>query len=448
MMRKQTGPRRVTTGLTIASLGFQVAALAAGANAQTVNLGPIAPASVGASGPTTPAEGYKRAVEGGPSFDSPGPPDGSVFALTETAVKITNLPSKSVVAADATTNADGATVTVLNRAADEIEIQVPGLAIDAKLKLHDGFSSLSPGEIKFGSTGLTNGGFLRLNTFGDDLNYAILGQWSVARTKYGPDTNAAYFMIGFQTPLESMPTTGAAVYRGFGDVNGTVLIQDGQTGTLTGNGLLVANFAKDTVTGVLSDIRVIAAATGTTNLQAFAWDTVSLSGTISGDLISGTTSVIGNPGNSVSLAKSSKGTISGGFYGPTANEVALIWTLHDGKGSNAVGTFGAATGISCLSCVTPSDRRLKRDISPAGRLANGLALYSYAYLGDERQFTGVMAQDLMEDPRFASAVIADADGLMRVDYGRLGLALPDFAAMAAAGERAVDLYRAAGISRS
>jgi hypothetical protein len=431
------GSRSVTTTLTVASLGFQVAA--AGANAQTVNLGPIAPASVGASVPTTPAEGYKRAVEGGPSFETPGPPDGSVFAVTETAVKVTNLPTKSVAVADTTTDADGATVTVLNRAADEIEIQVPGLAIDAKLKLHEGFSSLSPGEFKYGATGLTNGGFLHLSTFPDNLNYAILGQWSVSRTKDGPDTNAAYFMIGFQTPLESVPKTGAAAYRGVDNVNGIVLMEGGQMGALRGNGLLVANFAKDTVTGSLSDMTVTTAY----NYFPQAWNTVSLSGTISGDLISGTASVAGNPGGSLSLAKSGKGTISGGFYGPTANEVALIWTLHDSKGSNAVGAFGAATGGStCITCA-PSDRRLKREIAPSGRLANGLALYSYAYLGDERRFTGVMAQDLMEDPRFASAVIADADGVMRVDYGRLGLALPDFAAMAAAGERAVDLYRAA-----
>jgi len=440
-MPRNIGSRSVTTTLTVASLGFQIAA--AGANAQTVNLGPIAPASVGASIPTTPAEGYKRAVEGGPSFETPGPPDGSVFAVTETAVKVTNLPSKIVVAADTITDADGATVRVINRDADEIEVRIPGLAIDARLKLSEYASSFSPGVTKFGLARLSDGDFLRLNTFPDDLNYAILGQWSVGRTRYGPKSDDAYFMIGFQTPLESMPKTGAAVYRGFENVDGTVLMQNGQTASVTGNGVLVANFAKDTVTGSLYDMMV------TTVLKTqMAWDTVYLSGTISGDLISGTAAVINNPGNSLSLAKSGKGTISGGFYGPTANEVALIWTLHDSKGSNAVGTFGAATGVSCFTCTTPSDRRLKRDISPAGRLANGLALYTYAYLGDARRFTGVMAQDLMEDPRFASAVIADADGLMRVDYGRLGLALPDFAAMAAAGERAVHLYRAAGISRS
>jgi hypothetical protein len=170
-----------------------------------------------------------------------------------------------------------------------------------------------------------------------------------------------------------------------------------------------------------------------------AWDTVSLSGTIANALITGTTAVTSSPGNAGSLAASGAGTIRGGFYGPAANEVGLVWTLRDAAGSIAVGTFGAATGAA------PSDRRLKRGVAPAGRLANGLNLYSYAYLGDNRRFTGLMAQEVLADPRFAEAVLTDEDGLMRVDYGRLGLAPPDFAAMAAAGERAMAIYRASAV---
>jgi len=437
-MSKNTGPRGLTTTLAAASLGFHVVASATGASAQAVdNLGPFAAASVGSTIPTTPAEGYKTAAEGGPSFGTPGgPTDRTVFALTQTAATITTTGDKRVVAADATTDADGATVTEINRNIDEFELQIPGLTIDAKLKL---VNDPSTGGL-VASTRLPSGDYLGVQTFDDNLNYAVLGKWGVAPTKGGQDTNAAYFMLGYQTAPSAMPKKGEAIYSGVDNVNGTVLIQGGGTGQLTGNGLLVANFAKDTVSGLLSDITVTSD-TGATS----PWDTVSLSGTISGDLISGTASVAASPGGSLSLAKSGKGTISGGFYGPTANEVALIWTLRDGKGSNAVGSFGAANGLSCLTCVTPSDRRLKHEIAPAGRLANGLALYTYAYLGDERRFTGVMAQDLVADPRFASAVITDEDGLMRVDYAQLGLIPPDSAAMAAAGERAVSLYRGGGV---
>jgi len=340
MMPKNTD--RLIMTLAVASLGFQVAASATGANAQTVdNLGPIAAATVGTTIPRTPAEGYRTAVTGGPSFGQPGgPPYGSVFALTETAVTITKSGSKDVIAADSTTDADGATVKVLNRATDEIELQVPGLAIDAKLKLID--NSTSSG--KSASTKLANGEYLNLKTFDDNLNYAILGQWAVTRTKEGQDTNAGYFMIGFRTPIESMPKQGGAFYNGQNNVNGTVLIQGGVIGQLHGNGDLAADFANDTVDGLLSDIKVTSP-TG----AVMPWDTITLTGTISGNVIRGTTSVLQSPGNSLSLAPyNSKGTLSGGFYGPTANEVALIWTLHDAKGSTAVGTFGAAAECLCV----------------------------------------------------------------------------------------------------
>jgi hypothetical protein len=230
-------------------------------------------------------------------------------------VTITKYASKDVIAADRTTDADGATVKVLNRANDAIELQVPGLAIDAKLKLID--NSTSSG--KSASTKLASG-------------------------EEGQDTNAAYFMIGFRTPIESMPKQGSAFYNGQNNVNGTVLIQGGVIGQLHGNGDLAADFANDTVDGLLSDIKVTSP-TG----AVMPWDTITLTGTISGNVIRGTTSVLQSPGNSLSLAPyNSKGTLSGGFYGPTANEVALIWTLHDAKGSTAVGTFGAAAVCLCL----------------------------------------------------------------------------------------------------
>jgi hypothetical protein len=53
-----------------------------------------------------------------------------------------------------------------------------------------------------------------------------------------------------------------------------------------------------------------------------------------------------------------------------------------------------------------------------------------------------MAQDVIADRRFADAVTVDADGLMRVDYARVGYAPDDAAAMVAEGEAAVRRYRA------
>ncbi|MFI4973430.1 MAG: tail fiber domain-containing protein [Caulobacterales bacterium] len=86
---------------------------------------------------------------------------------------------------------------------------------------------------------------------------------------------------------------------------------------------------------------------------------------------------------------------------------------------------------------TPSDRRLKHDITALGRLDNGIQLYRFSYLGDSRPFVGVMAQDLLADRRFAGAVVCLANGLMMVDYDRLGLEVDDLDAMREAGDRAI-----------
>jgi hypothetical protein len=67
-----------------------------------------------------------------------------------------------------------------------------------------------------------------------------------------------------------------------------------------------------------------------------------------------------------------------------------------------------------------SDIRLKQDLVALGRLDNGLELYRFRYKGGDRTtYVGVMAQDVQQiEP---SAVRRGPDGLLRVDYDRLGL---------------------------
>jgi len=67
-----------------------------------------------------------------------------------------------------------------------------------------------------------------------------------------------------------------------------------------------------------------------------------------------------------------------------------------------------------------SDARLKHDITPLVRLANGLELYRFRYKGNDRTlYVGVMAQDVQKiDP---GAVSHDRDGYLTVDYERIGL---------------------------
>ena len=73
-----------------------------------------------------------------------------------------------------------------------------------------------------------------------------------------------------------------------------------------------------------------------------------------------------------------------------------------------------------------------------GETAGGLNLYSFRYVGEEREFRGVMAQELLADKRSRRAVEVGAEGYYRVDYARLGLAGLVNEEMLAAGERALN----------
>ena len=83
-----------------------------------------------------------------------------------------------------------------------------------------------------------------------------------------------------------------------------------------------------------------------------------------------------------------------------------------------------------------SDRRLKTHLKHAGETAEGLNLYRFRYIGEDREFRGVMAQELLADERHRRAVEVGADGYYRVHYDRLGLAGLATDEMRAAGERA------------
>lgn len=78
-----------------------------------------------------------------------------------------------------------------------------------------------------------------------------------------------------------------------------------------------------------------------------------------------------------------------------------------------------ALALTQESSPSPSDRRLKTDITPIGTAANGLPLYSFRYIGFPQVFSGVMAQDVLSHT--PEAVVVGPLGYMAVDYGMLGL---------------------------
>ena len=370
-----------------------------------------------------------NASTGGANFSGAGPSSGTVFSLNQSALAITALAGGafSTVASDTATESAGATLTSTNPATGTYELKIPNLGVDVVLNVN-------------GSALLSNGAKVSLLTeaagTASQLNYAGLGAWTVtppAASTSSTTQNLGYFVIGYLTPAGSMPSTGAATYSGTGNVTGTVFVPNANggalTATLSGDASLTSNFATGQITGALSNMVASSGSTGPT-----AWNSVAISATISGASYTGGTTSSGTaPTTPFALGSSASGQIKGAFYGPTAQETAAVWTLSDGTRS-AVGVLGAPQATA------PSDRRLKEDIVLLRTREDGLRIYSFRYRGFSTRFEGVMAQDLLNDPRFAHAVISRQSGLLIVDYGQLDYACPNFDAMQKIGMEAVHLY--------
>lgn len=69
----------------------------------------------------------------------------------------------------------------------------------------------------------------------------------------------------------------------------------------------------------------------------------------------------------------------------------------------------------------PSDRRLKRDIAWLGVLPNGINIYMFRYTWSDTAYVGVMAQELLAEPRFRHAVVRQPNGFYAVNYAKLGM---------------------------
>jgi hypothetical protein len=80
------------------------------------------------------------------------------------------------------------------------------------------------------------------------------------------------------------------------------------------------------------------------------------------------------------------------------------------------GLFGIGAAFAGNPAIKFSDRRLKKDIKPVGRLM-GHKLYSYTYKGSDVPQVGVMAQDVAK--KRPDAVINTDSGMKAVNYGKL-----------------------------
>jgi hypothetical protein len=273
------------------------------------------------------------------------------------------------------------------------------------------------------------------------LQYTNFGTWSLNPCANSSNCTPKYAgTIGGAQPgvslTSTMPSSGSATYTGgaVGYVIQPVADNSHNAGQFWGTSTLNANFGTGGITGSITGINVYSVNNGGSGQTLLGtMNNIGLAATISGAQYSGTTDVTGSAGTAFDITGAT-GQIKGGFYGPGAAETAGVFYLTGGANNTSLmGSFGAKQA--------PSDRRLKEHVERAGMLPNGLRLYSWRYLGGTHRFTGVMAQDLLSDERFAHAVEADCDGLMRVDYDKIGYRPTQFALMREEGEAAVTHYR-------
>lgn len=85
------------------------------------------------------------------------------------------------------------------------------------------------------------------------------------------------------------------------------------------------------------------------------------------------------------------------------------------KQAQTNGILGGLFGLGAAA-IKASDRRLKKDIKPVGKLM-GEKLYSYTYKGDNKPQIGVMAQDI--EKRRPDAIVPMSNGYKAVNYGKL-----------------------------
>jgi hypothetical protein len=80
-----------------------------------------------------------------------------------------------------------------------------------------------------------------------------------------------------------------------------------------------------------------------------------------------------------------------------------------------------------------SDTALKHDIVLLGHLANGIGYYRFSYIGSDRAYVGVMAQEVQTV--MPSAVFRGQDGYLRVQYRKLGVPFQTYEQWIASGSQ-------------
>lgn len=284
-----------------------------------------------------------------PNFTTSLPAIGTTFPLDEAVVKIAfgNGQTATSVTGYTDSLAGGATLTLqgttsLNGSTKNIfELKVPTLSLDASNIVGGSFSNLSDGR--------------ELRLYTSALNYSFLGAWSVTTRKTGStQLDTTYWGLGFtgyQTPISGIPTSGTAAYTAgpAGHVTEGLSPGGGVAGLalpsffdLTGQASVDVNFGTGKVSGSLFNMTAYNSGSA---VDPVPWNSVALSGNLSGATMQGIASVTSAPSGSASLSSGANGTFAGSFFGPNAQELGLSWILYDpsGNGRSAIGVVGAST---------------------------------------------------------------------------------------------------------
>ena len=108
---------------------------------------------------------------------------------------------------------------------------------------------------------------------------------------------------------------------------------------------------------------------------------------------------------------------AGGGGGMKAGGGAHRAAMGGGGGGMRMG--GGGGGGGGRGGARRSDITVKHDIAFLGRLDNGLGFYRFSYIGSDKAYVGVMAQEVHSVR--PDAVSRDSEGILRVDYNRLGI---------------------------
>jgi hypothetical protein len=114
----------------------------------------------------------------------------------------------------------------------------------------------------------------------------------------------------------------------------------------------------------------------------------------------------------------------GGGGGPSMAARGGGGGFHGGGGGGGRGGGGGGRR---------SDIALKHDVVLLGHLGNGLGYYRFSYIGSDKAYVGVMAQEV-EQVR-PDAVTRGGDGYLRVYYDKLGLTFRTYRDWVAGGAK-------------